>query len=147
MSANSDPEPPLVVGVAVIRAGRLLLARRVSPPRLAGMWELPGGKVEPGETIAAAAARELDEELSIGISVVDALDDAYPLEGGYELVVVRAELLPGTEPIAGVAHDAVRWLSDADVADFLASPSDSAVVNADLAPIAALQAAGWLDEV
>jgi 8-oxo-dGTP diphosphatase len=48
-----------VVGVAVLEGGRVLAARRSGPPALAGLWEFPGGKVEPGEDAETTAVREL----------------------------------------------------------------------------------------
>ena len=53
----------LVVGAAVVRHGRVLATRRTHPPEAAGRWELPGGKVEPGEGPADAVVREVREEL------------------------------------------------------------------------------------
>ena len=59
----------LVVACALIDAdGRVLLAKRPPGRPLAGLWEFPGGKVEPGETPEAALIRELDEELAIRIA-------------------------------------------------------------------------------
>jgi 8-oxo-dGTP diphosphatase len=56
----------LVAAVALIdRDGRVLLARRPEGKAMAGLWEFPGGKVEPGETPEAALIRELHEELGI----------------------------------------------------------------------------------
>ena len=58
----------LVAAVALIDAdGRVLLAERPAGKHLAGMWEFPGGKVQPGETPEAALIRELDEELGIDV--------------------------------------------------------------------------------
>src|SRR5215467_10554281 len=54
----------LVVGAAIIARGRLLAAQRADPPELAGGWELPGGKVEPGESDQEALVRECHEELA-----------------------------------------------------------------------------------
>ena len=57
----------LVAAVALIDAdGRVLLAQRPEGKSMAGLWEFPGGKVEPGETPEAALIRELEEELGIG---------------------------------------------------------------------------------
>lgn len=56
----------LVAAVALIDAdGRVLLARRPAGKDMAGLWEFPGGKVDPGETPEAALIRELEEELGI----------------------------------------------------------------------------------
>lgn len=56
----------LVTAVALVDAdGRVLLAQRPEGKSLAGLWEFPGGKVEPGETPEAALIRELHEELGI----------------------------------------------------------------------------------
>src|ERR1700720_4210007 len=63
----AEPLPVvLVVAVALVDAdGRILLAQRPAGKSMAGLWEFPGGKVEPGETPEAALARELEEELGI----------------------------------------------------------------------------------
>ena len=59
----------LVAAVALIDPdGRVLLAERPAGKHLAGLWEFPGGKVQPGETPEAALIRELDEELGINTS-------------------------------------------------------------------------------
>ena len=58
----------VAAGVLVDHEGRLLLAERPAGKHLAGLWEFPGGKLEPGETVGGALARELHEEL--GITVV-----------------------------------------------------------------------------
>ena len=65
-----------VVGVALLDAGRVLAARRAFPSHLAGLWEFPGGKVEPGEDPAATAVREIAEELGCGIEVTGWLEGA-----------------------------------------------------------------------
>ena len=69
-SALLAPKPVvLVVAVALVDAdGRVLLTQRPPGKKLAGMWEFPGGKVEPNETPEAALLREMREELDLDIS-------------------------------------------------------------------------------
>ncbi|HET7902888.1 MAG TPA: NUDIX domain-containing protein [Candidatus Nanopelagicales bacterium] len=116
----TDDGRRVVVAAAVERAGRLLAARRTRPSSVAGGWELPGGKVEPGEEPAAALVRELREELSVDTAVVgrvlgpDVGD--WPLDDAYVLRVMRVRLLEG-EPRPGVAHDETRWLAPEEIDD------------------------------
>jgi 8-oxo-dGTP diphosphatase len=71
-TAEESGRVVLVVAVALIDAqGRILLARRPEGKKMAGLWEFPGGKVEPGETPEAALARELREELGIEVNPRD----------------------------------------------------------------------------
>jgi 8-oxo-dGTP diphosphatase len=126
----------LVAACALIDAdGRVLLAKRPPGRPLAGLWEFPGGKVEPGETPEAALVRELDEELGIKVAqkclapltfashAYEAFHLLMPLyacrkwEGevtarqGQELVWVRAKRLgdyampPADEPLKAMLRD------------------------------------------
>ena len=75
-SSGSEKQPPLVhvvAGVMLDARGRVLLARRTAGRDLAGAWEFPGGKVDPGETPAQALARELEEELGIRVQAAEPL--------------------------------------------------------------------------
>ncbi len=98
----------LVIGVAIVDRGRVLAARRTFPPAARGRWELPGGKVEVGETAAAAAVREVGEELGCRVEVTGELAGEQPVAGGHRLRVVTAALVGG-EPVPH-EHDAVWWL-------------------------------------
>ena len=100
----------LVVGAAIVRDGALLAARRTTPATAAGRWELPGGKVEPGETPEAALAREVAEELGCDVRVEGWLAGAEPVDGGYVLRAARCSLARG-EPRPGTDHDELRWLT------------------------------------
>jgi len=96
------------MGAAVVRRGRVLAARRTAPAEARGLWEFPGGKVEPGETPHDAIVRELAEELGCVIRVTGGLGDRQQIRPGYVLEVVLAELVEG-EPVPR-EHDAVWWL-------------------------------------
>lgn len=99
--------PRIVVAGAVIRDERLLLAQRAYPPELAGRWELPGGKVEPGESVAGALVRELREELGIEVVAGEHLGAPASLRDDLELRAYRAQWVSG-EP-AALEHRAVAW--------------------------------------
>ncbi|MCH0572969.1 (deoxy)nucleoside triphosphate pyrophosphohydrolase [Streptomyces sp. MUM 136J] len=105
-----------VVGAALLDGGRLLAARRSAPEDLAGRWELPGGKVEPGERPEAALERELREELGVSAEVVERVPGEWPLRAPYVLTVWTARLLPGSaapQPLQD--HDALRWLAPGEL--------------------------------
>jgi 8-oxo-dGTP diphosphatase len=115
----------IVVAAAVISGSRVLVAQRVRPPELAGRWELPGGKVAPGETEQDALARELAEELGLGtgdIAVGDRLGADIPLNGMMTLRAYRVRLLGG-EPHPR-DHRALRWVTAEELPDVDWVPAD-----------------------
>lgn len=134
----TDEEPRAVrrtvVGAVVVarREGdvRVLAARRTTPP--VGRWEFPGGKVETGETPAAALVREVAEELGCTVGVGRELTDdgrAWPISDALVLRLFLAEVVAG-EPRPGDSHDELRWLA-ADELDGVAwLPSDERAVGA-----------------
>jgi 8-oxo-dGTP diphosphatase len=99
----------VVVAGAVYDEGRLLAARRSAPPELAGRWELPGGKLEPGEGPEEALVRELREELGVEAQTLERIPGEWPLKPGYVLQVWTVRLVSG-EPRPLEDHDELRWL-------------------------------------
>ncbi|WP_185994077.1 (deoxy)nucleoside triphosphate pyrophosphohydrolase [Streptomyces sp. NBC_01525] len=99
----------VVVGGAVLDRGRLLAARRSAPPALAGRWELPGGKVEDGESPEQALVRELREELGVEAEPLEPIAGEWALRPGFVLRVWAAKLVSG-EPRPLQDHDELRWL-------------------------------------
>ena len=114
---RSVGESPLVgvVGAALLRDGRVLASRRTDPPRLAGLWEFPGGKVEAGETDEQALVRELREELGIEAAVGERLGPDLPIGETAVLRVYVCRIVAG-EPVL-VDHDEHRWLAADELED------------------------------
>jgi mutator protein MutT len=116
--------PPRPAAIAVVRhEGRFLLVRRGQAPD-PGRWGFPGGKIEPGETVAAAAARELFEETGVVAEPVRAFDCVDVIRPGFHfvLVAVACRYVSGKAVAADDAQEAGWFTLDeivAGKADFL----------------------------
>ncbi len=115
----------VVAAAAIVRGGALLAARRTEPPLLAGGWELPGGKVEAGESDQDAVVREVCEELGVDITLGARVGGDWPL-GPYVLRVWLATLVGDREPAPLEDHDALAWVPLDAVAGFGWLPGDLA---------------------
>lgn len=114
----------VVVAGALIEQGMLLVAQRARPPELAGHWELPGGKVSPGESDADALARELREELGIDVAVGARLGADVALNPSTTL---RAYLVARTDgDLHPHDHRALRWVGGDDLDALAWVPADRA---------------------
>jgi len=105
----------VVVVAAVVEQGeRILVTRRPPGSHLAGMWEFPGGKIDTGESHAAALKREMREELDVDVNVAElALQTthAYP-DRTVVIYFDRCELLGTPRPLLG---QEVRWAGRSDL--------------------------------
>jgi len=117
-----------VVGAAIVRERRVLAARRRTPANLAGLWEFPGGKVEPGEAESAAVVRECREELGVSVAVEGQLGRALIGEN-LELVLYAATLTKG-QPTSSATHDLLRWLAMDELATVQWLEPDNKLLNA-----------------
>ncbi|TNF23958.1 MAG: (deoxy)nucleoside triphosphate pyrophosphohydrolase [Deltaproteobacteria bacterium] len=117
---------------AILRGtgGAVLIARRAPGRRLAGQWEFPGGKIEPGETPEACLARELDEELGVTVEVGAHVATSHHDDGqlavellAYECRLVAGELFP-------VDHDAVAWVRPERLLDYPLAVADIPIAEA-----------------
>ncbi|TDC68213.1 (deoxy)nucleoside triphosphate pyrophosphohydrolase, partial [Micromonospora sp. KC606] len=120
-------EPRVIVGAAIISGGRVLACARSAPPEVAGRYEFPGGKVEPGESEVAALVRECAEELAVRVAIGDRVGgDVRMAHGRSVLRVYTARLLHGDEPRA-LEHSAMRWLSATELDSVIWLPADAPI--------------------
>ena len=122
--APSVPGRTRVVAAVVERDGRLLVCQRPSHKRHGGLWEFPGGKLEPGESILDAARRELAEELGVHAVSVGALAFAVA-DPGSPFVIEFHPVQIGGEPTC-LEHDALAWVAPEELLALPLAPSDRA---------------------
>ena len=124
---------PLAVVCAVIeRDGRVLLARRPAHKHLAHRWEFPGGKVDPGETPAAALGREIREELACAVRIVGRLPRSRHTYGRVtiEMIPFVCRLAAGSPEPRAVEHTALAWVAPARLRTYALAAADEPVVDA-----------------
>ncbi len=109
--------------------GRILIARRKADTFLGGYWEFPGGKIEPGESPAECAARELHEEMHVRIEAGDIIAETVYDYGTkvVHLIAVRAILLDGHFTLHD--HDEIRWVTAHEMDDYLFAPADEIILD------------------
>lgn len=131
-SGTSYSEPPPFVNVAagiVIRGGRLLIAQRPSGSHLAGLWEFPGGKLEPGETWEQCLTRELKEELGILVRLIrwsSEVTHSYP-DRSIRLRFGVCRWISGEPQTLGCA--AFAWVLPGELTLFRFPPADTELLE------------------
>ena len=121
-----------VVAAALIRDdGSVLLQKRPEGRAMAGLWEFPGGKIEPGERPEAALARELEEELAITVAEADLAPACFasaPLGDRHLLLLLFAVRRWTGEPRA-VEASGLRWVTPAEMRDLPMPPADLPLIG------------------
>jgi 8-oxo-dGTP diphosphatase len=125
--AESLLDAQVVVGTAIFRDGAVLAQQRAFPARDAGLWELPGGRVEPGETEHAAVRRECHEELAVEVEPGETVGPDVILPGGKLLRIYRAAIAADAVAVA-VEHKAIRWLRPDELDDVDWLPADRIIL-------------------
>lgn len=107
-----------VVAAVIRNRGRILITRRPQNVHLGGLWEFPGGKVEPGESLPEALAREIEEELGIHVNVtrrVASIEHCYPGRS-VRLYFFDCEIISGeAKPLQALE---LRWVLPAELDQF-----------------------------
>ncbi|MGJ3261722.1 MAG: NUDIX hydrolase [Salinarimonas sp.] len=131
--------PFLAASVAVVRDGRVLVAARGKEP-MRGLFTLPGGLVEPGETLAEAALRELDEETGVSAEIIGRIrpveiilrDEAGRVASHFVIEAHAAHWRAGEGEI-GPEAQAIRWVDAAEAETLPTTPGLPDIVRAAIA--------------
>jgi 8-oxo-dGTP diphosphatase len=110
--------------------GRVLACERAHPPEVAGRWEFPGGKVEPGETDRAALVRECVEELGVRVAVGARIGPDVTIAGGPAVLRAFVVRLPDGAMPRPLEHAALRWLGAHELDSVPWLPADRPIVAA-----------------
>lgn len=119
------------VVAAVIKddSGKILITQRNLKKPQGGLWEFPGGKIEPNETKEQAIIREIKEELTIDINVKNYIDEkifTYP-EKVINLIALECSIINGN--IELLEHEDYRWVSSSELENFEFAPADMFIVE------------------
>lgn len=118
-----------VTAAIVMDKGRVLIAQKESTHKLAGLWEFPGGKMEPDETPECCLIRELAEELGIDVEITGLFDE-YTFDLKNAVLHLRgytAKVVGGTLTL--LEHDDAQWVEISELKDFEFVPSDQGFVD------------------
>ena len=129
VSDAMKPKPRIVVTAAVVRrAGAFLVTRRQAGVHLEGYWEFPGGKCDPGESLAECLNREMLEELDTSVRAgreILATEHDYA-ERIVELHFIECELLREPRPLLG---QEMRWVSRQELRSLRFPPADDELIR------------------
>lgn len=131
MRENSNPLPSKKIGVAVIynEIGQILIARRPNKGLFGGLWEFPGGKFEPNETVEDCIKREILEEIDIEIGVgehIITLDHAYT-NFRVTLIVHRCRYLTGKPKL--IKCEEIRWVTLDEINSFSFPKANNKIIG------------------
>jgi 8-oxo-dGTP diphosphatase len=130
---EKNPTMLFVVAAALTnQAGEILLQKRPEGKQMAGLWEFPGGKVEPSESPESALVRELREELGIEVSALDLLPITFVSEplGARHLVLLLYRCTQWQGEPAALDSPELRWFQPSDMHQLQMPPADVPLVLA-----------------
>lgn len=117
----------VVCGI-LVHEGKILVGQRSE-----GLWEFPGGKVEPGETDAQSLERELREELGIAVRVGECVGESEGEYAGRKIRLVAYRCVADGIPLKSTAHRELRWVRPEELRLLPLMPADAPIVRAWLA--------------
>lgn len=129
LTTENAERPLLVVAAVIFDAERVLITRRPDGRRHPGLWEFPGGKIDPGESPEEALCREIREELGAEIKVKEIFEVVYYRYawGPVLILAYHCQLLTETLSNLGVAE--YRWVPPGDLTNFAILPADQPIIT------------------
>ncbi len=120
--------PTIVAAAVVIEGGRVLLTQRAEGKHLGGLWEFPGGKLEPGESPEEALVRECREECGIEIAVAEILDVTFHRYADRDVLLLfyRCSIVSGEVRHLQVSDHA--WVAPTELDRYELPPADAQVI-------------------
>ena len=119
----------VVAGIIKNEEGKILITQRNFKKAQGGLWEFPGGKIEPNETKEDAIVREIKEELDIDIQVENYISEKvfnYP-EKDINLIALECKKINGDVKL--LEHEDYRWIDNSELGNFEFAPADLFIVE------------------
>ena len=118
-----------VVAAIIEKEGKILLARRAPGEHSAGLWEFPGGKQEPGESLQQSLEREIYEEFEVNIKAGQlfcrtetVVDDFYLILYALKAVHLKGDFIP-------IVHDKIAWVSPEALSEYKVPEPDRPIIE------------------
>ena len=123
-------EMPLLVTAAVISDGdKILITRRPENKRHAGLWEFPGGKVDPGESPEKALCREIREELDAEVQVMEIFEVVFHRYDWGPVLILAYSCRLITRSIHNIGVSEHRWIHPRELHEFPILPADQPIID------------------
>jgi len=120
---------PLIVTAGIVtHAGRILITRRPGGSKHAGMWEFPGGKLDPGESPPQGLRRELLEELALEVETGDIFEVVYHQYDWGPVLILAYLCRPLSADVKNIQVSEHRWVRPEDLDDFDILPADRPII-------------------
>lgn len=129
---ESKKQPMLVVAALCRHEGRVLVLRRKAGLSHAGLWELPGGKVEVGESLREALVREIREELGVDCETDNLVGIGHSNNPDQPITLVALEAILLREPKQSTDHDEMKWIGPEDLASLPLGVADLEILSQNL---------------